>query len=405
MEIKIKIKHIIMACNENISLTKNKMENIGRTIVVASGKGGVGKSTVAANLALTLAKQGYRVGILDADIYGPSIHKMFGVEDQPVDATYVGEEEYLVPVEKFGLKIISLGLLVDNSQAVIWRGPLAANALAQLFTKTAWGDLDYLVVDFPPGTGDIQISTLQQFTIDGAIVVTTPQVLAVNDARKGAEMFSTSKMNIPLIGIVENMSWFTPKEHPEEKYLLFGKGGGQKLADEFGTKLLSQIPLIQDVEEVENQDCLLSNTNAIICQAFEKIADQVVDFAEAAPQKNGHIMIAVPTKDGHVDDHFGHCDHYTIFEIGDNNEIVAETTVPAGEGCGCKSNIASVLANKGVSVMLAGNMGEGAKNVLEAQHIRVVRGCTGEIRMLVNAYLAGLVRDSGVGCAGHGDCH
>lgn len=263
--------------DKSLIIEKKKLENVGHVLVVASGKGGVGKSTVAANLALSLARQGYRVGVLDADIYGPSIHKMFGIEGVPVDATYVGEEEFLVPIQKFGMKIISLGCLVDNTQAVIWRGPLAAIALAQLFGKTQWGGLDYLVVDFPPGTGDIQISAMQQFVIDGAIVVTTPQVLAVNDARKGAEMFSASKMNVPLIGIVENMSWFTPKEHPEEKYLLFGKGGGQKLAEEFNTKLLAQIPLIQDVEEVENQDCLISTTNATVGAAFDKIADAVVE--------------------------------------------------------------------------------------------------------------------------------
>lgn len=386
-------------------ITKNRIEGIENIIVVASGKGGVGKSTVAANLALTLAKQGYRVGMMDADIYGPSIHKMFGIENEPVNATYVGEEEYFLPVEKFGLKIISLGLLVDNSQAVIWRGPMAASALAQLLTKTQWGELDYLVVDFPPGTGDIQISMMQQFVVEGAIVVTTPQVLAVNDARKGAEMFSPAKMNLPIIGIVENMSWFTPKEHPEEKYLLFGKGGGQKLADEFHTKLLAQIPLIQDVEEVENQDCLLSNTNRVIGECFERIADQVVEFAEALPERKDNVLkIAVPTVDNHVDDHFGHCDHYTIFEIRDK-KIVGEETLPAGEGCGCKSNIASVLREKGVTILLAGNMGDGAKNVLEAQQIRVVRGCKGDIRQLVNDFLAGKVCDSGVGCAGHeGGC-
>ena len=183
------------------------------------------------------------------------------------------------------------------------------------------------------------------------------------------------------------------------------------VVQKFITVLISQlgteVSLLQcDVEEVENQDCLLSNSNALICKAFEQIADQVVDFLDnQCPNTNGPLKIAVPTVDGHVDDHFGHCDHYTIFEIGDNNEIVSQTTLPAGQGCGCKSNIASVLAQQGVSVMLAGNMGEGAKNVLEAQHIRVVRGCTGEVTMLVNAYLAGLVRDSGVGCAGHEDCH
>lgn len=396
-----------MACNGNPPMAKNKLENIGKIIVVASGKGGVGKSTVTANLALTLARQGYRVGVLDADIYGPSIHKMFGIESMPVEATYVGEEEYLVPIEKFGLKIISLGLLVDNSAAVIWRGPLAASALAQLFGKTQWGELDYLVVDFPPGTGDIQISTMQQFEVDGAIVVTTPQVLAVNDARKGADMFSADKMNVPIIGIVENMSWFTPKDHPDEKYLLFGKGGGQRLADEFNTQLLSQIPLIQDVEEVENQDCLISATNQNIFDCFQHIAEQVVAFAESLPDKEKMpLKIAVPTRDGQVDDHFGHCDHYTVFEIGDDNKVVAESTVPAGEVCGCKSNIASVLAGMGVRVMLAGNMGEGAKNVLEAQHIQVIRGCKGDVKVLVSAYLAGMVKDNGVSCAEHEHgCH
>ncbi len=395
-----------MACNGNCMITKTRLEGVENVIVVASGKGGVGKSTVSANLALTLAKQGYRVGVLDADIYGPSIHKMFGLESVRVTATYVGEEEYFVPVEKFGMKILSLGMLVDNSQAVIWRGPLAASALAQLFSKTQWGELDYLVVDFPPGTGDIQISVMQQFEVDGAIVVTTPQVLAVNDARKGAEMFSASKMNVPLIGIVENMSWFTPKEHPTEKYLLFGKGGGQKLADEFQTKLLVQIPLIQDVEEVENQDCLLANSNKEICEAFENLATQVDAFVAALPPKAPNVLkIAVPTVDNRVDDHFGHCDHYTVFEIGANKKIVNEETVPAGEGCGCKSNIASVLREMGVSILLAGNMGDGAKNVLEAQKIRVVRGCSGDIHQLVADFLAGKVCDSGIGCAGHeGGC-
>ena len=206
----------------SLSIEKTKLDNVKNIIVVASGKGGVGKSTVAANLCITLARQGYQVGLLDADIYGPSIPKMFAIEDEQISVKTKGEEDVFIPVEKFGIKMISIGLLVDNSQAVIWRGPMAANALAQLFSKTDWGELDYLVVDFPPGTGDIQISAMQQFEITGAIVVTTPQVVAVNDARKGAEMFSPAKMNVPLIGIVENMAWFTPKEHPDEKYFLFG---------------------------------------------------------------------------------------------------------------------------------------------------------------------------------------
>ena len=395
-----------METKGNPMIQKTKLKSIQNIVVVASGKGGVGKSTVAANLALALARQGYRVGLLDADIYGPSLHKMFGIEHMPVDATYVGEEEFLVPVEKFGVKIISMGLLADNSQAVIWRGPMAASALSQLFAKTAWGELDYLVVDFPPGTGDIQISTMQQFEVVGAIVVTTPQTLSVADARKGAEMFSPAKMNVPLIGIVENMSWFTPKEHPDEKYLLFGKGGGQLLADEFHTDLLAQIPLIQDVDEVEGKECLLSGTNNTMYDIFVKIADRVVDFSESEGKRPRPAMIvAIPTVDGKVDDHFGHCDHYTVFEMAADGEILKEIEVPAGEGCGCKSNIATVLQGMGVRVLLGGNMGEGAKNVLNAAHINVIRGCSGDVRQVAQDFMAGKLKDSGIGCAGHEGCH
>lgn len=387
-------------------LLKTAIKNVDHIIVVASGKGGVGKSTVAANTALTLAKQGYKVGLLDADIYGPSIHKMFDIDNGSIDVITENGEEIMLPVEKFGIKIMSMGMMVDNSQAVIWRGPLAASALSQLFSKTKWGELDYLVVDFPPGTGDIQISTMQQYEVDGAIIVTTPQVLSVNDARKGAEMFSESKMNVPLIGIIENMAWFTPKEHPTEKYLLFGQGGAQILADEFNTQVIAQIPLVQDTEGAQNQPCqLLAESDATICKCFETVADSIVDFVNKQPKKSDvRLKIAVPTKDDQVDDHFGHCDHYTVFEIGVNQEIKNEIIVPAGEGCGCKSNIATVLHEMGVQLLLAGNMGDGAKNVLAANQIQVIRGCSGNIRQVVKDFLAGKISDCGFGCAGHGDC-
>ncbi len=380
------------------TIQKTKLDNVKNIIVVASGKGGVGKSTVAANLSLTLAKQGYRVGLLDADIYGPSIPKMFAIENEQINAITKGEEEIMIPVEKFGIKIISIGLLVDNSQAVIWRGPLAASALAQLFSKTEWGNLDYLVVDFPPGTGDIQISTMQQFEVTGAVIVTTPQIIAVNDARKGAEMFSPDKMNVPIIGIIENMAWFTPKEHPEEKYFLFGKGGGTILANEFKTKLLAQIPLIQDVDDSTNDNLLLSVNHAPILTAFEQIANDVVDFTENYQPKENLLVVAIPTVDGKVDDHFGHCDHYTVFEVGENQSIKNEFTVPSGEGCGCKSNIASVLSGLGVKMMLAGNMGDGAKNVLNAARIQVIRGCSGDIHKVLGDFLNGKLSDCGFGC-------
>lgn len=388
------------------AILKTRLKNVEHIIVVASGKGGVGKSTVAANTAITLAKQGYRVGLLDADIYGPSIHKLFDIENNTVDVVTKGEEEIMLPIEKYGIKIMSMGMMVDNRQAVIWRGPLAASALSQLFGKTDWGTLDYLIVDFPPGTGDIQISTMQQYEVDGAIVVTTPQVLSVNDARKGAEMFSENKMNVPLIGIVENMSWFTPKEHPDEKYLLFGQGGGQLLANEFKTEMITQIPLIQDTENAQNQPCqLIAETDAAIRKCFETIADTIVDFVNGQPAKSDvRLKIAVPTVNNNVDDHFGHCDHYTVFEIDENQEIKNEIIVPAGEGCGCKSNIATTLQDMGVKLLLAGNMGDGAKNVLTSHHIQVIRGCSGNIRQVVKDFLAGKISDCGFGCAGHGNC-
>jgi len=185
-------------------LTKSVIKGVKHIIVVASGKGGVGKSTVSANLAIMLAKKGYKTALLDADVYGPSIPKMFDLEDQMVEVT-MGEDgkEYMQPMEKYGVKINSIGFLVPSDRAVIWRGPLAGGALTQLFTQTAWGDIDYMIVDFPPGTGDVQISAIQQFRIAGAIIVTTPQVIAVNDARKGAEMFAPDNMNVPLFGVVE----------------------------------------------------------------------------------------------------------------------------------------------------------------------------------------------------------
>lgn len=266
-------------------LTKSRIKGVKHIIVVASGKGGVGKSTVSANLAIMLAKKGYKTALLDADVYGPSVPKMFNLEDQMVEVT-MGEDgkEYMVPMEKYGVKINSIGFLVPRDKAVIWRGPLAGGALTQLFTQTLWGDIDYMIVDFPPGTGDVQISAIQQFRISGAIIVTTPQVLAVNDARKGAEMFAPDNMNVPLFGVVENMSWFTPKQHPEEKYFLFGQGGGLTLAREFNTTLLAQIPLVQEVGETAEKGAnLMDQNNAIINDAFDSLADEVVYQLENAP--------------------------------------------------------------------------------------------------------------------------
>lgn len=388
------------------TIEKTVIPHVKHTIVVASGKGGVGKSTVSASLAIALARKGHKTALVDADIYGPSVPKMFGLENEQIMAHTVGEEDIMIPMEQYGVKLNSVGFIVDPHQAVIWRGPLAANVMGQLFTKTEWGETDYMIIDFPPGTGDIQLSALQQYKIDAAIIVTTPQILSVNDARKGADMFSAQKLNIPLLGIVENMSWFTPAEHANEKYYIFGQGGGRTLAREFNTSLLAQIPLIKEVgEAAEEGNNILDKNNECINNIFSQMADYVVKALDDPmfTRHNGNVKIAVPTVNGMVDDHFGHCDHYTIFEVDDNRQIVGEETLPAGTGCGCKSGIALDLRQKGVSIMLAGNMGDGAKDVLTANGIHVIRGCSGDIRQLINDYMAGKIHDCGVGCSSH-DC-
>lgn len=253
------IKHLVDSTAEvNIEMTaevtngKSLVENnhqIKNMIAVASGKGGVGKSTVAANLALSLSKAGAKVGLLDADIYGPSMPTMFGLNDETPEMTTIDGKEKILPLEKYGLKLMSIGFLIQTGQAVVWRGPMISAALRQLLNDVLWGDLDYLIIDMPPGTGDIHLTLCQNFPLTAALLVTTPQKVALDDAQKGAAMFRIPAINIPLLGVVENMSWFTPLEFPDLKYFIFGSGGGQKLADEFGIELLAQLPLSTSVSE------------------------------------------------------------------------------------------------------------------------------------------------------------
>ncbi|HPS63568.1 MAG TPA: Mrp/NBP35 family ATP-binding protein, partial [Bacteroidales bacterium] len=217
---------------------KLHLEGVGKIIVIASGKGGVGKSTVAANLAVSLARNGYRTALVDADIYGPTIPRMFGVESVQPAVTALGDKEMIFPIEKFGVKIMSIGFFVEPHQSLIWRGPMASSAMTQLFENTSWGETDYMVVDLPPGTGDIQLTIVQKLELAGAIIVTTPQGIALNDVRKAASMFANPEIKVPLFGVVENMSWFSPEKHPEEKYFLFGEGGGRQIANEYQTTLL-----------------------------------------------------------------------------------------------------------------------------------------------------------------------
>ncbi len=228
---------------------KTVLKGVKNIIAVVSGKGGVGKSTVAANFALALAKGGASVGLMDADIYGPSQHIMFGVRGARPLMKDVDGKGLIVPIEKFGIKMMSIGLLVDEKQAVVWRGPMVSSAIRQFVSDVDWGDLDYLIIDMPPGTGDIHLTVVQTVPVTGVIVVTTPQTVALADAKKGIAMFGQAQLKVPVIGLVENMSYFTPEELPYNKYYLFGKNGGKNLAEEFDIPFLGQIPIVQSIRE------------------------------------------------------------------------------------------------------------------------------------------------------------
>ena len=225
------------------------LPGVRNIVAVSSGKGGVGKSTVSANLAISLARMGYRVGLLDADIFGPSMPKMFDVEDARPYSVHVDGRDLIEPVEKYGVKLLSIGFFVNPETATLWRGSMASNALKQLIADANWGELDYLILDTPPGTSDIHLTLLQTLAITGAVVVSTPQQVALADARKGVDMYRNEKVNVPILGLVENMAWFTPEELPGNKYYIFGREGCRRLADELGVPLLAQIPLVQGICE------------------------------------------------------------------------------------------------------------------------------------------------------------
>ncbi len=225
------------------------LPGVKNIIGISSGKGGVGKSTVAANLAVALAAGGYKVGLLDADIFGPSMPKMFGVEDEPIYMVNRDGRDWIEPIERFGVKMLSIGFLVDKEKPVLWRGGMASNELKQLISDAWWGELDYFLIDMPPGTSDIHLTLVQTLGITGVVVVTTPQEVALADARKGVAMFTDPKVNVPVLGIVENMAWFTPASHPDERYYIFGREGGVRLAEKEGVKVLAQIPLVMDIRE------------------------------------------------------------------------------------------------------------------------------------------------------------
>jgi ATP-binding protein involved in chromosome partitioning len=276
-------KEAIVTVNFTSNTSTNRMDaktilgGVKNIIAVVSGKGGVGKSTVAANLALAIAESGAKVGLMDADIYGPSQHIMFGIRGERPMMKENGGKGLIVPIEKFGIKVISIGLLIDEKQAVVWRGPMVSSAIRQFVSDVDWGELDYLIIDMPPGTGDIHLTMVQTVPVTGVIVVTTPQLVALADAKKGVAMFGQAQLKVPIIGLVENMSYFTPAELPENKYYIFGKDGGKNLADEFEIPFLGQIPLVQSIREGGDLGVpIMVSDDEISKQAFRNFAGNAV---------------------------------------------------------------------------------------------------------------------------------
>ena len=252
------------------------LKGVKNIIAIVSGKGGVGKSTVAANLAVSLARLGAKVGLLDADIYGPSVPLMFDLMDARPTVIEENGQTIITPIEKYGIKLLSIGFFVDPAKALVWRGPMASSYLTQLLTGSTWGDLDYLVIDMPPGTGDIHLTLVQNVPVTGAAIVTTPQEVALADARKAYGMFATDSIKVPVLGIIENMAWFTPEELPENKYYIFGREGGKRYAEEIGIPLLGQIPLVQGIcESGDNGSPISMNESSPVAVAFRKLAETV----------------------------------------------------------------------------------------------------------------------------------
>jgi ATP-binding protein involved in chromosome partitioning len=265
--------------DENPNLIRGeRLKGVKNIIAIASGKGGVGKSTVTANLAIGLVKQGYKVGLVDADIYGPSQHIMFDVEKARPEASNVDGKPVMIPVESYGVKLLSIGFFASGSQAVVWRGPMATKALNQLIKDAHWGDLDYLLIDLPPGTGDIHLALVQAVPVTGAVIVSTPQNIALADAKKGVGMFQMDSIQVPVLGLVENMAYFSPEDLPENKYYIFGKDGTKNLADDLNLPLLAEIPLVQGIREAADiGHPVVLQEDSLSAKAFMNLATNVVE--------------------------------------------------------------------------------------------------------------------------------
>jgi ATP-binding protein involved in chromosome partitioning len=273
-EIRVEPKHIV---GKKIEKPEDVLPLVKNIIAISSGKGGVGKTTIAVNLAVALASKGYDVGLLDADIFGPSVPKMFGAEDFKPEVKKENGNDILVPLFKYGVKVLSIGFFVDPSDAVVWRGPMASNFLKRLITTGDWGSLDFLLVDLPPGTSDIHLTLVQEVPVTGAIVVSTPQEVSLADAVKGISMFRSDRINVPVLGLVENMSWFTPAELPENKYYIFGKDGCKMLAASMDVPFLGQIPIIQSICESSDKGSPAALDTNAAGLAFMTLADELVE--------------------------------------------------------------------------------------------------------------------------------
>lgn len=274
------------------------LPDVKNVIAVSSGKGGVGKSTVAANLAIALARLGYKVGLLDCDVFGPSVPKMFHVEDARPYAVKKDGRDLIEPIEKYGIKLLSIGFFVNPDTATLWRGGMASNALKQLIADADWGDLDYFILDTPPGTSDIHLTLLQTLAITGAVIVSTPQNVALADARKGIDMYQNDKVGVPILGLVENMAWFTPAELPENKYYIFGSEGCKNLAKEMNVPLLAQIPLVQSIcENGDNGTPAATDSSSITGLAFINLAQAVVTVVNRRNKEQAPTKIVKVTKE------------------------------------------------------------------------------------------------------------
>ena len=262
------------------------LPGVKNIVGVSSGKGGVGKSTIAAHLAVALARAGYRVGLVDADIFGPSVPKMFGLEDTELYMHEVDGRQLIIPAERYGVKVLSIGFLVDKDAPVLWRGSMASNALRQLIEEADWGELDYFLIDMPPGTSDIHLTLVQTLAMTGVVVVTTPQEVALADARKGIAMFQSDKVNVPVLGLVENMAWFPPEKHPEERYYIFGRDGGVRLAEKLHIKLLAQIPIVGSICDNADGGTPAALSDSISGHAFIHLAHEVI---EAVDERNSTL--------------------------------------------------------------------------------------------------------------------